>query len=106
MSPLMSVSQRACSARPVSVATATRRFAYPLKPRAREKRVTVAVDVPDRSARSTMLACAAVSGSARIVSAIRASASGMVGPSMRSRPSSPPLSPVTVVFLFIDELCR
>jgi len=61
LSPLMSVSHRACSARPVSVATATRRFAYPLKPSARLNRVTVAVEVPDCSARSTMLACAAVS---------------------------------------------
>ncbi|GAB3870951.1 hypothetical protein GCM10027610_133610 [Dactylosporangium cerinum] len=72
-----------------------------MKPSVRLNRVTVAVDVPDRSARSTMLACAAVSGSLRIISAIFARASGMVGPSMRSRPSSPPLSPVTPVILFI-----
>jgi hypothetical protein len=65
--------------------------------------VTVAVDVPVRSARSTMLACAAASGSATITSAMRASAPGRVGPSIRSRPSSPPLPPVTTVILFIDK---
>jgi hypothetical protein len=105
MSPEMSVSHRACSARPVSVAMATRRLAYPLKPSARLNRVTVAVEVPVRSARSTMLAWATDSGSPVITAAIRASASGMVGPSMRSRSSSPPLPPVIDGHPFHSQVC-
>jgi hypothetical protein len=85
----MSVSHRACSCRPLSAARATRSEAYPLKPSTRQNRVTVAVEVPARSARSTIDACAASAGSSRICSATRASASGRSGSSARSRPTMP-----------------
>ncbi len=68
----MSTVQPACrAARPVSLAMLNRRSAYPSKPSARQNRVTVAGEVPLRSASSTIVARAAPAGSVSTCSATR-----------------------------------
>jgi hypothetical protein len=84
----MSTVQPAERARPVSAAMPRRRSAYPSKPSARQNRVTVAGEVPLRSASSTMVARDARAGSASTCSATRRSAPVNSGTSARMRTST------------------
>ena len=85
----MSTVQPAERARPVSAAMPSRRSAYPSKPSARQKRVTVAGEVPLRSASSTIVARAAPAGSVSTCSATRCSAPVNSGSSERTRTRTP-----------------
>ena len=85
----MSTVQPADRARPVSAAMPSRRSAYPSNPIARQKRVTVAGEVPLRSASSTMVARAAASGSLITCSATRRSAPVNSSTPVRTRASTP-----------------
>ncbi len=67
----------------------SRRSAYPSKPSARQNRVTVAGEVPLRSASSTMVAREAAAGSVSTCSATRCSAPVNSGSSVRTRTSTP-----------------
>jgi hypothetical protein len=85
----MSMVQPAERARPVSAAMPSRRSAYPSKPSARQNRVTVAGEVPLRSASSTMVAREAAAGSVSTCSATRWSAPVNSGSRVRTRTSTP-----------------
>ncbi|GAA3035833.1 hypothetical protein GCM10017559_74400 [Streptosporangium longisporum] len=85
------------------MASATRSPAYPAKPNTRQKRVTVAGELPLRSASVMIVERAAAAGSARIASPTRRNASGSAGVSVRMRPSAPAATGIPFTTGQLDE---